>query len=84
LVFNLSEGGAFLRTAQPVEQGASIRVAFADGAPQPAELRGRVARVEDSHGVGVEFSDIDTDLRNFVRRLMGACRDIQDKVGETK
>ena len=75
-VFNLSESGAFLRTARAVERGSPIAVRFEDGVVDPPELRGRVARVDGMQGVGVEFEADHEGLRTLVRKLLATARDL--------
>jgi len=75
-VFNLSQSGAFLRTARPVEPGGAISIRFDEGASRRVRHPARVARTDGLHGVGVQFDETGDDLRAFVRKLLGAVREV--------
>lgn len=75
-VENLSEGGALLRMEAPVQRGWPVRVVFEQGVESRAVCSGQVVRVDDDHGVGVEFEETAEPLRGFVRRLLDTCREL--------
>lgn len=80
-VVDVSETGMFLRTSKDVQEGDEIRVVFDAGRCHELAGVGHVARLQAPDGVGVEFDEVDEDLRGFVRRLLDACRDAQDHSG---
>ncbi|MGC4113561.1 MAG: TIGR02266 family protein [Myxococcales bacterium] len=83
-VTNISKGGLFINSRQPLPQGTTVRLIIQlPDAPFPFDLTGRVVRVIESDnaggeppGMGVEFVDIDEDKRarieKFVERLRTA------------
>jgi type IV pilus assembly protein PilZ len=84
---NLSQGGLFINTRNPLPVGTAVRVIIQlPGASFPYDLAGRVARVTDFGnganlvpGMAVEFQDLDDgrrrELEGFVERLRGALED---------
>ncbi|HYG67474.1 MAG TPA: TIGR02266 family protein [Anaeromyxobacteraceae bacterium] len=81
---NLSQGGVFINTRNPLPVGTPVRVIIQlPGASFPYDLAGRVARVTAFGnganlvpGMAVEFQDLDDgrrrDLEGFVERLRRA------------
>jgi len=70
---NLSEGGLFLRTSTPLEQGTLTRVHFGAENGVQAEARVRWARVEGQGGppgMGLSFEAIDDAAKVAIRRLV--------------
>lgn len=80
LVENLSMGGAFLRTEQPLPAGTSLRLCLTPpGLPKPLVLDARVANTRPpalaAHagrpaGMGVFFERLDDDARRILGRLV--------------
>jgi uncharacterized protein (TIGR02266 family) len=71
---NLSEGGLFLRTSTPLQQGARAVLRF--GAQAPVEAWARVvwSRVEGQGGppgMGLQFETVDDLARRGIRELVG-------------
>jgi uncharacterized protein (TIGR02266 family) len=75
LTDNLSEGGLFLRTADPKPVGTPIRFEFAlrDGGP-PIRGAGIVRWVETdrakSPGMGIRFTELDAEGRRELRSIL--------------
>lgn len=72
---NLSEGGLFLRTSTPLEQGAKAIVRFGLGDSAEVEARAIVvwsrAEGEDGpHGMGLKFEDVDGHKLEQIRRII--------------
>lgn len=70
---NLSEGGLFLRTSTPLDEGSTALLRF--GSEHPIEARARVvwARVEGQGGppgMGLEFEGVDEARLETIRRLI--------------
>jgi uncharacterized protein (TIGR02266 family) len=70
---NISEGGMFLRTSLPLEQGAVASLRF--GAGPAVETRARVCltRVEGqggAPGMGLRFEGADEATRGAIRRIV--------------
>lgn len=73
-VIDLSESGGYLHTDDEAyfAEGTSVEVAFEELATS-----GHVVRMsDDGHGVGIEFDEPDTGLREFVRELLAVCGEI--------
>src|SRR5262245_46233663 len=78
---NLSRGGLFVNTRNPLPLGSAVRLMVnLPGESFPYELAGRVVRVESvdnsanvAPGMGIEFVDVDGKVREelaaFVDRL---------------
>ncbi len=81
---DVSEIGVFLRTTRDVQRGDEIRVVFDAGRAHEPAGTGHVARVQAPDGVGIEFDEVNEDLRGFVRRLLDACREAQDRSGHPR
>jgi len=68
---NMSEGGLFLRTSTPLEQGSQARVRI--GPTLEAVARVVWRRIEGQGGppgMGLEFVNVDEALRGTIRELM--------------
>lgn len=78
---NLSPGGMFIQTDQPSAVGTTLHLQFSlkDGSRLIDGLV-RVARVvtvgtrEQPAGMGVEFVDLDPELRALIQRMSGPVR----------
>ncbi len=72
---NLSAGGMFIRTAEPLPQGSMVYLQFRlrDGA-KLIEGLGRVVRVNPpdhpTPGMGVEFINLDRDSRRLIDEII--------------
>src|SRR4051812_46741477 len=78
---NLSRGGLFVNTRNPLSMGTMVRLMVnLPGIQFPFELAGRVVRVEPvdngsnvAPGMGIEFLDVDAktreELAEFVEKL---------------
>lgn len=79
---NINEGGIFIETDSPPEQGSSVDLQFRlPGSDEPVRARGIVVRVthgdaSDPPGIGIEFEELDGSTRDrideLVRRLRAA------------
>lgn len=81
-VFNLSESGAFVRTARQVERGSAISLRFEDGVIDPPQVQGRVVRVDDMAGIGIEVEGNHEGLRSVVRKLLATARELHARLDE--
>ncbi len=82
---NISEGGIFVNTAQPlpVDTPVKLLVSLPDQ-EIPCEMLGRVKRVQepseyDTPGMGIEFVDLDLDTQERISKLVSSLR---DKLGQ--
>jgi uncharacterized protein (TIGR02266 family) len=70
---NLSEGGLFLRTSTPLNEGTRATVRFGTESPVEAEARVVWARLEGHDGppgMGLMFEGVDDQRREAIRRLV--------------
>lgn len=72
---NLGEGGVFLRTSTPLEQGSTARVRF--GAKESFEgtavvVWSRVDGQEGPSGMGLQFQDVDEARLRTIRLIIAA------------
>jgi hypothetical protein len=68
---NLCEGGCFVATRVVIWRGSELSIAFqAEG--QTCAATGIAVRHEAGRGVGIEFSDANPAILEFVRRLGAA------------
>ena len=72
---NLSEGGLFVRTSTPLEQGAQTVVRFETREASEVHARARVVWTrEESNGfpagMGLRFEDIDEQALEVIRRII--------------
>ena len=75
---NLSGGGMFVNTSQPLPVGTALELVISlPDAPAPVELTGRVARVSAADnaeqqvaGMGIEFVNVDDVKRSHIERLV--------------
>src|SRR5215468_5158887 len=79
---NISKGGIFINTRNPLAVGTTIRliISLPDTA-FPFELTGRVARVAEFNnpsnqvpGMGIEFVDVDDEKRARIERFVERLR----------
>jgi hypothetical protein len=97
-VVDISLGGAFLRTSEPLPVGESLSLELPRaGEPRPLSLLGRVVfrkppsrdpRVPPAQGVGVCFDDVDSKTHAALRQLLQSLApnvslEITDPVAET-
>jgi len=81
-VTNISRGGLFINSRQPLPQGTTVRLIIQlPDTPFPFDLTGRVVRVIDvdnaggeDPGMGVEFVDIDEDKRGRIEKFVEKLR----------
>lgn len=81
-VTNISKGGLFINSRQPLPQGTTVRLIIQlPDAPFPFDLTGRVVRVieadnpgAEAPGMGVEFVDIDEDKRARIEKFVEKLR----------
>ncbi|MBU8894733.1 TIGR02266 family protein [Corallococcus sp. H22C18031201] len=79
---NLSRGGLYINTSQPLDVGTLVRVLVSlPGADFPVDLTGRVTRsntpgasAPESPGMAVEFVDVDDDKRSRIERFVERLR----------
>lgn len=75
---DLSHGGAFVRTWDPIDVGEIVELVVRPPASLfSLHLKGRVAwvrRVGDAAGMGIEFYDLDGSLRRDVDKLLNLAR----------
>jgi c-di-GMP-binding flagellar brake protein YcgR len=75
-VVNLSEGGAFIEAEGTLERDFQVELRIDDG-DREHRASGRVVRKTDQpKGGGIEFIDVDTDIRDFVRQLLSLADDV--------
>lgn len=69
---NLSEGGIFLRTSTPLQQGTKATLRFGTaGVEAPARVVwSRMEGQGGPPGMGLEFENIDDGVREAIRRLI--------------
>jgi uncharacterized protein (TIGR02266 family) len=79
---NISRGGIFINTRNPLEVGTTVRliISLPDTA-FPFDLSGRVTRVNHPHnpsnhvsGMGIEFLDVEDEKRERIERLVERLR----------
>jgi uncharacterized protein (TIGR02266 family) len=79
---NISRGGIFINTRNPLEVGTTVRliISLPDTA-FPFDLSGRVTRVNHPHnpsnhvsGMGIEFLDVEDDKRERIERFVERLR----------
>ena len=77
---NINEGGMFIETDNPAEPGTHVQLQLRlPGLDQPITLSGIVARSSDGKqespaGVGIEFLEIDPDVRATINRIVRKLR----------
>ncbi|MBM4781553.1 MAG: TIGR02266 family protein [Archangiaceae bacterium] len=72
---NLSEGGLFLRTSTPLNEGSRALLRFGNENPIEAQARVVWARLEGQGGppgMGLVFEGVDADRLETIRRLVQA------------
>ena len=74
---DLSMGGLFVRSRQPLPQGAAVVVELAVQAQPPVRLRGEVMRQEHGpdgtpRGFGVRFSMVDAETKQSLEQIIKA------------
>lgn len=73
---DISEGGIYVETLEPVEAGTPVRIAFTlPGQPKPVEVEAEVVRVtrlrdRDRYGVGLRFVTPDLTLVERVKKFV--------------
>ena len=73
LTLNLSRGGIAIRTTSPLENGASIRIRFRlPGSKKDIDAEGRVAWSDRRHGMGLQFSKVDSADQTAVDEFVDA------------
>src|SRR5436305_133277 len=73
LTLNVSRGGIAIRTTNPLEPGAKIRVRFRlPGSKQELDAEGRVAWVDRRVGMGVQFEKIESANQAIVDHFVDA------------
>ena len=72
VIVNLSTGGCVIETAEDVEQGKYIILAFQIGSNFLQGIQGRLVRLKESGSSSQEYSD-DTDLNGGKSRKMKEC-----------
>jgi uncharacterized protein (TIGR02266 family) len=79
---NISRGGIFINTRQPLAVGTTVRliISLPDTA-FPFDLSGRVTRVNHPHnpsnhvsGMGIEFLDVEEEKRERIERFVERLR----------
>ena len=73
---NLGEGGLFLRTSTPLEEGSLAILRFGLGEPQEVEAGAVVVWSREDEefgppGMGLRFADLDEVRLNRIREIMG-------------
>ena len=77
---NINEGGIFIETDTPSEQGSSVDLQFRlPGSGEPVCARGTVVRVsegdaDDPPGMGIEFEELDGATRDRINELVRKLR----------
>ena len=79
---NISQGGIFINTRNPLSVGTTVRLIVSlPDAQFPFDLTGRVARVNEFDnpsnqvpGMGIEFVDVDEDKRSRIERFVDRLR----------
>jgi type IV pilus assembly protein PilZ len=79
---NLSRGGLFINSRQPLPVGTTVRLILQlPDTPFPFDLRGRVARVHEFDnptnqvpGMGIEFIDVTDELKDRIERFVDQLR----------
>jgi len=77
---NISQGGLFIQTSNPLNEGTSVRMIFSlPGIPLLFDLNGKVRWIQDGSekgqepGMGIEFIHIDDRIRKriegYIKRL---------------
>jgi len=77
---NISQGGLFIQTSNPLNEGTSVRMIFSlPGIPLLFDLNGKVRWTQDGYeagqepGMGIEFVHIDDRIRSriegYIKRL---------------
>jgi uncharacterized protein (TIGR02266 family) len=74
---DLSMGGLFVRSRQPLPRGTAVVVELSVDSQSPARLRGEVMRQEHApdgtpRGFGVRFSTVDEDTRMTLENILRA------------
>ncbi len=89
-ITNISEMGIFIRTDDPPQVGASVRMRFAVEDQEPLSLDGMVVWVNPirpegdnpNPGMGVRFSELSPELRERVVDLVRTVAYLQDEGGD--
>jgi len=77
---NINEGGMFVETESPPENGAPVALQFrVPGSEEPIQVMGRVVRTSvgergDPPGMGIEFDDLDEQSRELINQLVRSLR----------
>lgn len=73
---NLSKGGVFVNTAEPLSVGTPVRLLVSlPDQEVPCEVTGRVIRVQDdagggTPGMGIEFVDVEPETQERIAELV--------------
>jgi type IV pilus assembly protein PilZ len=74
---NVNEGGLFVQTTEPLEMDEVVVLQFTlPGAETPVQARGRVVRIEEGVGMGIEFEKLDGSSREAIDVLV---RDLRNR-----
>jgi type IV pilus assembly protein PilZ len=81
---NISRGGVFVNTAQPLAVGTPVRLLVSlPDQDVPIEVSGRVLRVQEASsgtpGMGIEFVDLAPEVRE---RIDGFVASLREKLGQ--
>ena len=79
---NLSEGGLFLRTSTPLEQGARAIVRFGPGDADEVEAQAIVVWARNDGGagppgMGLMFQEIDAERLELIRQIVTSERQVK-------
>jgi uncharacterized protein (TIGR02266 family) len=72
-IADLSEGGVFVDTVTPLEEGATVSVSFylpGDSPESPVTGTGRVAWSQATVGMGIEFDVLDEGGRRRIKTFL--------------
>jgi type IV pilus assembly protein PilZ len=84
---NISEGGLFILTENPLPVGSQVRLVFSlPGLPLMLDLRGRVRWVTSPYGLrsgmGIEFTELGESVRGRIQDYVSQALSVRVRGGE--
>ena len=81
-IVDLSEGGALISGAATVERGDRVSVRIEGDGREGSAAWGSVVRADGASRHGIEFIDVDTDIREFIRGLFSVARELHTQLSD--